>query len=145
MPRFELARNLLVSARQIDPNDPASVILYGDTSAPVEIREGSTVGVYVNLTAMLDPLGIGLTLDTYLLGANELFNWEPLFLAVGQVAVLFSANAVAQWTATREPVGTRYVRLLYHINSPDWVNFPPPIGTYFRIDASIRTGPEATT
>jgi hypothetical protein len=52
MPSFDLARNLIVSARQVDPDDAASVVLYGETSAPVDLRDGPDVGVEVTVTAV---------------------------------------------------------------------------------------------
>jgi len=91
---------LIVAARQIDPNDPASVILYGDMSAPVEIREGSTVGVEMHVTS-LGTQGFPLSLDAYLLGGDAIFNWEPL----GSPALLFSASAVGQCRSVRDMFG----------------------------------------
>jgi hypothetical protein len=145
MPRFELARNLIVSARQVDDSDAASVVLYGETSAPVDIREGADVGVQVVVTSLGGGGGASYPLDVYLLGSNDLWSWPPMPPVAGVPKLLLSATAPGTYTGYLAGFPTRYVRLLYNLNTDDWAANPPPVGTYYILDCSLRTGPEAST
>jgi len=140
MPRFDLAENLNITVRQVDPDDPGSATLYSDVSAPVELRGGTNVGVSVNVT-QFDMLGSGAFLDVYLLGSNELYNWITIG-PVGSTKVLYSIAATGTYQAMQADVPTRYVRVLYHFNTTDdWSTNPPPVGAYVILDTSLRNGP----
>jgi len=138
MTRYELAHNLLLLVRLLNPEDELSNVLYWEVSPPVELHEDeSEVGLEVTVTQfqVVSGAGFAVFLDVWLQGSNDLVNWHTIG------AVLFSIGESKTDKATRTSVGSRYVRALYHLNTMFFQQYPPLLGGFVVLDATLWTAP----